>query len=132
MEAIKAGDAQWTELLDGAIARSSGDLIDGLLWKKLADQLLPLIGEDGFSSLYWRSLHLARAVFSWLPADGGSDEIKFMFAQLQICLRGRDAVEASQASHLLLLTFIMILRSLIGTPLMTNIIGYAWGNDAVD
>ncbi len=129
---METGDAQWVQLIDGAIARSTGDLIDGVLWKKLADQLLPIIGEGGFLSLYARSLHLSRALFDWLPTDGELDTIELMFSKLQICLRGRDAVEASQASRMLLLKFITILGSLIGTSLMTNIIARAWGNDVAD
>jgi uncharacterized membrane protein YbjE (DUF340 family) len=129
---METGDVRWAQSIDGAIARSSGDLIDGVLWQKLADQLLPIIGEGGFSSLYARSLHLGRAIFDWLPPDGESDAIELIFAKLQICLRGRDAVEARLASRMLLLKFITILASLIGTSLMTNIIGCAWGDDAVD
>ncbi len=129
---METGDAQWVQLIDGAIARSTGDLIDGVLWKKLANQLLPIIGEGGFLSLYARSLHLSRAVFDWLPTDGGLDTIELMFAKLQICLRERDAVEVNQASRMLLLNFITILASLIGTSLMTNIIARAWGDDVAD
>lgn len=129
---METGDAQWVLLIDGAIARSTGDLIDGVLWKKLANQLLPIIGEGGFLSLYARSLYLSRAVFDWLPTDGGLDAIELVFAKLQICLRERDAVEVSQASRMLLLKFITILASLIGTSLMTNIIARAWDDDVAD
>lgn len=129
---MEASDARWAQLIDVAITRSSGDLADGVLWQKLSDQLLPIIGEGGFSSLYARSLYLAHAVFDWLPCGGASDATGFMFAQVQTCLRGRDALEAGQASRLLLLKFITILASLIGSALMTGILLSAWGDDAVD
>lgn len=129
---MEKGDVQWTQLIDDAIARSTGDLIDGLLWRKLADQLLPIIGEGGFLSLYARSLHLSRTVFDLLPTDDGLDGIELTFTKLQICLRERDAIDASQASRMLLLKFITILASLIGTKLMTNIIACAWGDDVAD
>jgi hypothetical protein len=129
---METDDVQWGQLIDAAIARSTGDLIDGVLWKKLANQLLPIIGEGGFLSLYARSLHLSCALFDWLPTDGGLDSIELVFSKLQMCLRGRDAVEASQASRMLLLKFITILSSLIGTSLMTNIIARAWGDDVVN
>lgn len=129
---MDAGDVRWAQLIDNAIARNGGGLADDVLWQKLADQLLPIVGEGGFSSLYARSLYLARAVFDWLPPDGGLDLCEFMFAQLQTCLRGRDALEASEASRMLLLKFITILASLIGTSLMASILLSAWGDDVAD
>lgn len=129
-ERMETGDARWAQLIDAAIVRNNGDLADGGLWQKLCDQLLPIIGEGGFSSLYARSLYLAHGVFDWLPADGASDTSEFRFAQVQSCLRGRDAYEASQASRMLLLKFITILASLIGSSLMNGILLSAWGDDA--
>ena len=131
-EYMDAGDVRWAQSIDAAIARSGGGLADDVLWQKLADQLLPIIGEGGFSSLYARSLYLTRSVFDWLPPDGGADASGLMFAQLQSCLRGRDALDASQASRMLLLKFITILASLIGTSLMTSILLSAWGDDVAD
>jgi hypothetical protein len=103
-----------------------------VLWQELADQLLHIIGDGGFSSLYARSLHLIRTHFNWLPPNGESNPTGLIFAQLQICLRGRDPLEASEASRMMLLKFITLLASLIGASLMTNIIGNSWGDDAVD
>lgn len=43
----------------------AGDAMD--LWEKLADEIISIVGEAGFDSLYERSLHLAQPTFPWLP-----------------------------------------------------------------
>lgn len=127
---MDASDARWAQLIDGAMARS--DTAADALWQKLADQLIPIIGEGGFASLYVRSLYLARATFDYLPYCGTSDASEAMLAQLTLCLQGRDALEARAASRLLLLKFITILASLIGISLMTGIIHLAWDGGTCD
>ncbi len=124
---MDAGDARWVQLIDDAMARSDAAYVT--LWQRLAEQLIPIIGEGGFSSLYLRSLHLARATFHFLPSSNAcdtSDTSEAMLAQLKLCLQARDALEARAACRLLLLKFITILASLIGTSLMTGIIDAAW------
>ena len=124
---MDAGDARWAQLIDDAMACS--DAVDDMLWQKLADQLIPIIGEGGFSSLYARSLYLARATCDYLPCGGAwdtSETSETMFAQLKLCLQGRAAFDARAANSLLLLKFITILASLIGSALMTGIINAAW------
>jgi hypothetical protein len=121
---MEASDARWAQLIDDAMACS--DTAGDALWQKLADQLIPIIGEGGFSSLYVRSVYLTRASFDYLPYCGASDASEAMLAQLTLCLQGRDALEARAVSRLLLLKFITILASLIGISLMTGIIHSAW------
>ncbi len=121
---MEAGDARWAQRIDDAMARS--DALEGVLWQKLAGQLIAIIGEGGFSSLYLRSLYLARATFHFLPCGNACDNSDAMLAQLTLCLQARDALEARAACRLLLLNFITILASLIGSSLMTGIIDAAW------
>ena len=102
------------------------------LWQRLASELISIIGEGGFQSLYSRGVHLTRVTFPWIVPSHSSQPTDSAFAGLKICLAGRDFKEASEASAALLNTFIDILIALIGELLTTSILRSAWGDDAVD
>lgn len=102
------------------------------LWEQLATELVSIIGEVGFQSLYSRSLHLTSKTFPWLLLDLPSQGIDSRFASLKTRLEGQDSKTASEASIALLSTFIDILGSLIGELLTTSILRSAWGDDALD
>jgi len=38
------------------------------LWEQMATQITSIVGEDGFNSLYTRSVLLTRSTFPWLAA----------------------------------------------------------------
>jgi hypothetical protein len=102
------------------------------LWGKLADELISIIGEGGFQSLYKRSLHLTSATFPWMEINPPLLQNGSRFAGLQNCLEGQDSAEAGEASTALLITFIDILALLIGELLTSSILRMAWGDDALD
>lgn len=102
------------------------------LWDRLTAELVSIIGEGGFQSLYSRSLHLTSKTFPWIVLDPPSQEMDSRFASLKTNLEGRDSKEASEASIALLSIFIDILSSLIGELLTTSILRSAWGDDALD
>ncbi len=104
------------------------------LWELLAVQLISLIGEGGFDSLYARSIHLTKVTFPWLAhcAVPMAEPTASRFAALKKCLDEREFAEASQASISLLITFIDILTGLIGEHLITSILRSAWGDDALE
>jgi hypothetical protein len=102
------------------------------LWEQMARQILPIVGEGGFNSLFERSVFLSRATFPWLTADSQSSGTEHRFAQLKLCLDGQTPAQASAANRLLLITFTDILASLIGELLTTRILRAAWRNDALD
>lgn len=102
------------------------------LWEKLARELVSIIGEGGFQSLYKRSLHLTSATFPWVTADSTSPKSSDGFASLKKCLAEQDAATAGEASAALLITFIDILALLIGEHLTSSILCLAWGDDALD
>ncbi|MBA3696760.1 MAG: hypothetical protein H0W85_08410 [Methylotenera sp.] len=101
-----------------------------ILWTKLADQLIPIIGNDGFAMLYARSLFLARTKFEWLPAPQVLDPAASRFDALSDCLRKQSITKSSKGSEALLCSFIDILTLLIGEPLTTSILHAAWGDAA--
>lgn len=102
------------------------------LWERLAVELISIIGEGGFQSLYSRSVHLAAATYPWLAPGQPAQPTDSRFAGLKISLEGRDSTEASEASVALLITFVDILAVLIGELLTTSILHSAWGDDALD
>lgn len=102
------------------------------LWERLASELISIIGEGGFQSLYARSGHLTNATFPWLVLNHPSQLIKSRFEGLKMSLDGRSVTESSEASIALLITFIDILALLIGDLLTTSILRSAWGDDALD
>ncbi|MFC7297754.1 hypothetical protein [Herminiimonas aquatilis] len=102
------------------------------LWEKLARELVSIIGEGGFQSLYNRSLHLVGATFPWLEINSSLPQNSSGFADLKECLAGQDSTNASEASAALLITFIDILALLIGELLTSSILRLAWGDDVLD
>lgn len=102
------------------------------LWECLASELTSIIGDGGFQSLYARSIHLARAQFSFIPLSEPTLSIACVFANLKKCLEERDLDVACEASITLLNIFIDILILLIGELLTTSILRSAWGDDAMN
>ena len=102
------------------------------LWEQMASQILPIIGEAGFNSLYARSVFLTQATFPWLAAESPSNQTEHRFAELKRCLDGQTPAQASAANRLLLITFTDILASLIGEQLTTHILHAAWRNSTSD
>jgi hypothetical protein len=102
------------------------------LWERLAAELIAIIGEGGFQSLYSRSAHLVSATFPWMVLSHPWQQTDSRFADLKKSLEGREFEETSEASITLLITFVDILVLLIGEHLTTSILHSAWGDDAVD
>ena len=100
------------------------------LWEQMATQIISIVGEEGFNSLYARSVFLAQQTFPWLAASSLSQQTDQRFAELKKCLEGQTPSQAREANSLLLLTFTGILAALIGEPLTTRILCSAWGDDA--
>ena len=96
------------------------------LWEQMTTQIISIVGEGGFNSLYVRSLFLTQSSFPWLPPP----QAEHQFAQLKASFESQTPALASEANYLLLITFTDILATLIGEELTTSILRSAWGNDA--
>ena len=103
-----------------------------IVWERLAAQIISIVGEGGFSSLYSRSLALTQSTFFWLEFDPRSTQAKHRFAELKMCLERQTPAHASEANLMLLITFTDILAALIGEQLTTSILCLAWDYDAAD
>ncbi len=97
------------------------------VWEQMATQLISIVGEDGFNSLYARSLFLSQAKFPWLSTSSLMPNTVHRFHGLKTSLEGQTPAQASEANSLLLITFIEILHSLIGVQLTSHILRLAWG-----
>lgn len=100
------------------------------LWGQLADELIPIIGNGGFNSLYARSCYLTRAYFPWLIDDQATPDANLSFIRLSTCLAQQNVTEASEASARLIITFLDMLAILIGEPMTTTIISSVWNDTA--
>ena len=102
------------------------------LWEQMATQIVSIVGEGGFNSLYARSVFLTQSTFPWLTAGSLSSQTDHRFAELKMSFEGQTSAQVSEANSLLLITFTDILASLIGEQLTTSILRSAWGYDASD
>jgi hypothetical protein len=102
------------------------------LWEQIAIQIISIVGEGGFNSLYTRSIYLTQSIFPWLAAVPLSPQTDCRFAELKMSLEGQTPAQVRAANSLLLITFTDILASLIGEELTSSILRSAWGNNASD
>ena len=79
------------------------------LWEQMATQIISIVGEEGFSSLYARSVFLAQASFPWLATPQPPPHTDHRFGKLKISLEGQTPALAREAHNLLLITFTGIL-----------------------
>ena len=94
-------------------------------WRRLADQLGPLIGDSGFCALFARACRLVGPEFRWLT-DG--PPCKTRDAQITALdeLLASVAPEHAKAAHAALLqTFTELLASLIGQTLARRLLDAA-------
>ena len=114
------------------MARHTDKVTDAAInfWDKLATEIISIVGEGGFNSLYARSVFLVRSTFPWLATSSLSPQIDQRFAELKVRLAEQTPAQANAANRLLLITFTDILASLIGEQLTTSIMRSAWGDDA--
>jgi hypothetical protein len=99
------------------------------LWEQMATQIISIIGEGGFDSLYLRSVSLTQSTYPWLAAVLPQSKTDQRFKDLQISFEGQTPEQAKAANSLLLITFTDILASLIGEQLTIRLLRSAWEED---
>lgn len=129
---MKTSDLPRHQLIERLMAQHTEKVADASidLWEQMASQIISIIGEDGFNSLYARSVFLTQPAFPWLAAALLSPHSDHRFAELKKRLEGQTPSQARDANSLLLRTFTDILAALIGETLTARIVSSAWGNDA--
>lgn len=98
------------------------------LWERVATQIIALVGEAGFDSLYARSVFLAQSTFPWLTEPTQAPPDGHRFSRLRANLEEKPPELASAANRLLLIIFTDTLAALIGEPLIERVLASVWGN----
>src|SRR4030066_969089 len=115
---METRDLQRHQLIERLMAQPPEKVGDAAidLWELMAAQIISIVGEDGFNSLYARSVFLAQPTFPWLTASSLPPQADQRFAELKKRLEGQTPSQGREANSLLLLTFTGILAALIGEP----------------
>ena len=131
---MTATDGPFRQIIETALTRHPGSMADATLhlWRKLAPDLISIIGELGFVALYSRSISLAQVQHPWIMREGAALTSKELFAKLQQCLQAKDAMQAAQASLLLFTIFLDTLALLIGEALTEHLLFSAWSRQPSD
>lgn len=125
-------DARRKKIIDiiAALPDTDGTGVVECLVEPLRIELTSLISEDGFRSVFERSLFLTSRKFAWLGADQSSPAASSLYG-LRTMLAQQTRSEAREASTALLLNFSDLVASLIGERLTIDILRSAWGKDAL-
>lgn len=116
------------QIINSLMAQHTEKVADAAinLWEQMATQIISIVGEGGFNSIYARSVFLTRSTFPWIADDALPPQTDQRFAGLKMSLEGQTPAQAREASSLLLITFTDIQASLIGEELTTRILRSAW------
>ena len=131
---METSDLPRHQIIRNLLAPHSGKVADAAIevWERMASQIISIVGDVGFDSLYARSIFLAKSPFPWLADNALSWQTEHRFEKLKLSLQGQTAAHANAANSLLLITFTDILAALIGEHLTTSILRSAWDHGALD
>lgn len=131
---MASSDSLRHQLIENLIPEHTEKISDVavVLWEQMADEIISIIGEGGFNSLYARSVFLTQTRFPWLTACVLLQQPDQRFVELKTGFEVQAPAQVRAANILLLITFTDILVSLIGNPLTDNILHLAWGDRASD
>jgi hypothetical protein len=129
---MEAPALQRHQIIASLMAQQPENIADVAMghWENLAGEIILIVGEAGFASLYERSLHMVQSTFPWLPPGPSPLQPPHSqrFAELEMRLAEQAPAHARAAHSLLLTVFTDILASLIGEQLTASILRSAWGN----
>lgn len=133
------------EAIRKTLARRAGDAPDSSViaeaalatWNRVSDRLEPVIGMRGVDALFDRALHVTCKTYPWLAAvsldeDGAAPGVVTGATQLvrltnlKSRLADREPELAEEAGYVLLVTFTVLLASLIGESLTKRLLAPVW------
>jgi len=91
-------------------------------WRRISEQIVPLIGELGFCALFRRAARLLAARYVWIDADASSKSAVALLAALEQAMAAIDQAEARVANAELLATFTRQLSALVGEALTARLL----------
>jgi hypothetical protein len=120
------------ELIGRALARDPDAIVNTSisLLELLANELIGIIGEQGFETLLYRAVHRVHLDYAWMMFDPRARPADPEFNLLRRCFERQDPAQAAAASTLLFNTFTDILTLLIGEHLTMLILRAAFGRHA--
>lgn len=122
------------QLIESLMQQHKENIADAavLVWEQMAAQIILLVGECGFQSLYTRSIYLTQPAYPWLEDNvtpcldsdiaPPSPQAQHHFSGLKRSFEGKSPAQAGAANSLLLLNFTDVLTSLIGEALTISIL----------
>ena len=97
-----------------------------ILWNLVAVRLTPVIGTKGVDILFRRSLHLTTAAFPWLTAIEEYQDMPSLISSTKARMTNRETSDSTEAGCAFLITFIELLKTLIGESLTGRLLGTIW------
>jgi len=122
------------ELIKNYVALYAEKDAEGLisLWERIAIEIVALVGNGGFNSLYERCIGLTQTNYPWLivsptlpPGAGRFTELRQLFSEQSI-------TQTNAANNQLLITFSDLLASLIGEQITIVILHTAMNHRKTD
>lgn len=122
------------QLIESLMTQHTDNIADAavLVWEQMATQIILIVGECGFQSLYTRSIFLTQSAYPWLEDDvtpcldnniaPPAPPARQRFSGLKRSYEGKTPAQAGAANSLLLLNFTDVLTSIIGEALTINIL----------
>lgn len=125
-------DARRKKIIDivAALPDTDGTAVVECLFAPLRIEVTSLVSEEGFRSVFERSIFLTSRNFAWLGAEQSSPDASPLHG-LRAMLAQQTRSEAREASTALLIHFSDLVASLIGERLTIDILRSAWGKDAL-
>jgi len=118
--------AQRILVLEGGGPESSARVAAGVTkaCQKLAEVLVPIVGERGVRALLARSLALSTRSHPWLAGAGPPAQQPWL--ALQTCIEKQPPAPAIEAALCLLESFLDLLARFIGDGLVTRLLREPW------
>jgi hypothetical protein len=111
---------------DGKAPSRAGSAVDRLRpWRRIGDQLVPLIGESGLCALLGRGVRTMAVRYEWLSVDAARRSVDALLAALERDMAGVESTVADIANTELLNTFTKQLSALIGEALTARLLAQA-------
>lgn len=123
-------DARRKQIIDiiAALPDTEGTGVIESLFEPLRIELTSLVSEEGFRSVFERSVFLTSHKFAWLGVEQSLPSA-LPLSDLKAKLAQQEFTEAREASTALLLNISDLMASLIGELLTIDILRSAWGKD---
>jgi hypothetical protein len=94
-------------------------------WRRIGEQLVPLIGELGFCALFGRAARLLATRYDWIGAAASGKSAAALLAALEAAMMAIDPAEGRIANAELLATFTRQLTALVGEALTARLLASA-------